>query len=128
MNLDLIRECYRELLGQVPENIERRFELAQQADRLEVIAAIEQLRQTLIHENPLDAKTQQLVHFAMLIGAKETEPAHLHARGALLAGANVAELFGVCETAAIVGGMPTFSRAVEVVFDVLQRVRSMEEQ
>jgi 4-carboxymuconolactone decarboxylase len=121
MNLDLIRDRYRELLGYVPENIDQRIELARQVDRLEAIEAIEQLRQTLIHDNPLDSKTQQLVHFAMLIGAGETEPARLHARGALRAGANAAELFGVCETAAIVGGMPAFSRAVKVVFDVLPK-------
>lgn len=128
MNFDLIRDRYRELLGYVPENIDQRIELARQVDRLESIAAIEQLRQTLIHDNPLDSKTQQLVHFAMLIGAGEAEPAQLHARGALRAGANVAELFGVCETAAIVGGMPAFSRAVKAVFDVLQNDPTPEKQ
>jgi 4-carboxymuconolactone decarboxylase len=128
MNLDSIRDRYRELLGHVPENIEHRIELARQADRLEAITAIEQLRQTLIHENPLDSKTQQLVHLAMLIGAGETEPARLHVKGALRAGATAAELFGVCETAAIVGGMPAFSRAVKVVFDVLHNAQTDKQQ
>ncbi len=55
----------------------------------------------------------------MLIGAGEEKPALLHAQGALKAGATLAELLGVCETATIVGGMAAFSRAVDIVYQLL---------
>lgn len=122
--LDVIRARYRELLGHVPESIETRFRRAEEVGRSEAIEAIENYRRVLIYENPLDAKTQQLVHFALLIGAGEEMPAALHARGALKAGATAAELWGVCETAAITGGMPAFSRALRIVDEALREHES----
>ena len=115
MNLDTIRANYQELLGHVPANIEKRLALAEVANHSEAILAIEEWREELLHRNPLDRKTQQLVHFALLIGAAQNKPAKLHAMGSLKAGATVQELFGVAETAAITGGMPAFSRAVEII-------------
>lgn len=107
---------YEQLFGYVPDNVRRRSELAELAGHPAAIAAVEHFRQVLLHDNPLAPKIQQLVHFALLIGAGADGPARLHAQGALKAGATVAELFGVCETAAITGGMPAFSRAVEAVY------------
>ena len=103
MNPEDIRANYRDLLGQVPDNIEKRLALAEAADRTDAIAAIETWREELLHRNALDRRTQQLVHFALLIGSGEENPARLHATGALKAGATVRELFGVAETAAITG-------------------------
>lgn len=111
---------YRELLGFVPENVRRRQTLAALAGEEDSIRAIEQFREILIHHNPLDRKTQQLVHLAMLLAIGRTEPARLHAQGALKAGASPRDLYGVCETAAIVGGMPAFSSAVDVVYEALE--------
>lgn len=116
---DTIQDHYRSLLGFVPETINQRLALAERASHPEALEAVEQFRQTLIHDNPLDRKTQQLVHFALLIGAKEDKPALFHAHGALKAGATVRELFGVCETAAITGGMPAFTRAVQLVYQAI---------
>lgn len=115
-----IERRYRELLGFIPENIRRRTTLAALAGQEASIQAIEQFRETLIHHNPLDRKTQQLVHLAMLLATGSLEPARLHAKGALKAGASPRELYGVCETAAIVGGMPGFSQAVDVVYQALE--------
>lgn len=120
MNLATIRQRYVDLLGHVPDGIEKRFALAEMVGRAEAVLAVEELRDELLHRNPLDRRTQQLVQFAMLIGAGETAAARHHAAGALKAGATPAELFGVCETAAVVGGMPAFSRAIEVVSLELQ--------
>ena len=120
MNPEDIRANYRDLLGQVPNNIEKRLALAEAADRTDAIAAIEAWREELLHRNALDRKTQQLVHFALLIGSGEEIPARLHATGALKAGATVRELFGVAETAAITGGMPAFSRAVDIITDAIK--------
>ncbi len=115
MTPDAIRANYRELLGHVPANIEIRLTLAEAAKRGAAIEAIEAWREELILRNPLDRKTQQLVHFALLIGAGHDQPARIHAQGAIKAGATVEELFGVAETAAITGGMPAFSRAITII-------------
>lgn len=118
-DLPELQARYERLFGYVPDNVRKRRELAELAGHPAAIAAIEHYRQVLIHENPLEPKVQQLVHFALLIGAGADGPARLHAQGALRAGATAAELFGVCETAAITGGMPAFSRAVECVYAAL---------
>jgi len=124
MNPEDIRANYRDLLGQVPSNIEKRMVLAEAADRTDAIAAIEAWREELLHRNALDRRTQQLVHFALLIGSGEEVPARLHATGALKAGATVRELFGVAETAAITGGMPAFSRAVDIITDAINETET----
>jgi 4-carboxymuconolactone decarboxylase len=119
MNKEAIRARYESLFGFVPEGIESRIRLAEAGGHLEAIDAIEEFRRVLINDNPLDPRTQQLVHFAMLIALREAEPARLHAQGALRAGASISDLLGVCETAAVVCGMPGLSLAVEVVTDIL---------
>lgn len=123
MTDDETEQRYRELLGFVPENVRRRVALAALVGEEDSIRAVEQFRKILIHHNPLDRKTQQLVHLAMLLAIGSTEPARLHAQGALKAGASPRDLYGVCETAAIVGGMPAFSRAVDVVYQALEASR-----
>ena len=111
-----VEQRYQELLGFVPDNVHKRSILANMAHCEASIEAIETLRVTLLHHNPLDRKTQQLVHFAMLVALGHTQAAELHVRGALKAGASPAELYGICETAAIVGGMPVYSQAVDIVY------------
>ena len=120
--MDNIRKKYEELLGFVPDNIEKRLQLAELSGETEAIDVIEKYREKLIYRNPLDKKTQQLVHFALLIGGMHKEPAMLHAKAALKAGATIKELFGVCQTAAITGGMPAFSLAVDCVFEAIENL------
>ena len=120
--MENIRKKYEELLGFVPENIERRLQLAVFSEETDAIEVIEKYREQLIYNNPLDKKTQQLVHFALLIGGMHKEPAKLHAKGALKAGATVKELFGVCETPAIPGGRHAFSMAVDCVFEAIENL------
>lgn len=115
--MDAIRKKYEELLGFVPANLEKRIVLAEKAQRQKTIEVVENSREHFIHKNALDAKTQQLIHFALLIGAMHEKPAKLHAKAAVKAGATLEELFGVCETAIITGGMPSFSLAVDCVFE-----------
>lgn len=110
-----VRDKYLELFGRVPEGIERRIELAKRFDRSSDIDVIEALRESMIKNNILDPRTQQLVHFAMLIATGDIGPAKLHAQGALKAGASLDDLYGVAQTAVIVCGMPGFSRAVEIL-------------
>lgn len=115
MDEEDIRSRYIELFGVVPDNWPLRRDLARQAGRENALSAIETLREVLIHGNPLDRKVQQMVHFGMLLARGEAAAAELHARAALAAGATVAELHGVLETAAIVAGMPAFSLGVQAV-------------
>ncbi len=127
MNETEIEKRYRDLLGFIPDNVRKRSTLAKLAGHEASIDAVESLRASLIHDNPLDRKTQQLVHFAMLLALGHTQAAQLHVRGALKAGAEPSELYGVCETAAIVGGMPVFSNAVEIVYDALHEAGLIRE-
>ncbi|WP_299246309.1 carboxymuconolactone decarboxylase family protein [uncultured Aquimarina sp.] len=119
-----VKERYKSLFGYVPEKIQHRYQLAEMASHPESLEAIENYRKVLIEENPLEAKYQQLVHFALLIGAREIYPAQLHAVGALKAGATVKELYGVCETAAITGGMPAFTLAIECVTKAIKTINN----
>lgn len=119
-----IIERYRKLFGFVPENIQQRLEMAAEVDRLEAFEVIENFRETLIYENPLDNKIQQIVHFALLIGAGHRESALYHAKGALKMEASLKEMFGVCETAAVTGGMPAFTLSTEVLYQAYKELKS----
>lgn len=115
LTADAVDASYRELLGVLPDMVEYRLRLAKATGREVAVEAIERLRSELIHRNPLDRRTQQLVHFAMLIGRGEAVPARLHAAGAVKAGASLSDLQGVAETAAIVCGMPGLGLAIEAI-------------
>lgn len=114
-----IEARYLELFGTIPENVKQRMSLARLAAREQAVDVIEQFRDILIHQNPLERKTQQLIHLGMLLVLGHEEPARLHVQAAVQAGAGPSELHGVCETAAIVGGMPAYSLGVRVCSAVL---------
>lgn len=115
MNESAIEARYRDLFGNVPDGLRQRIELARLAGRGSALEVIENFRDTLIHHNPLERKIQQLVHLGMLLALGHEAAARLHAHAAVSAGASPAELHGVCETAAVVGGMPAYSLGVQVV-------------
>lgn len=106
---------YRALLGLVPDTVPQRRRVAARAGESDAVDAVEALRERLIAGNPLPPSTAQLVHFALLVGGGHSLPAELHARAALRAGASARDLFGVCELAAVTGGMPAFTLAVACV-------------
>jgi 4-carboxymuconolactone decarboxylase len=114
-----IEADYQDLFGQVPIGVSKRIAVAEMAGRQDAIDAIERLRRVLIKENPLDARTQQLIHLGMLLVLGREEAAVLHTRAAIKAGASPADLHGVLETAAIVGGMPAYSLGAGIVADLL---------
>ncbi|MGC8466512.1 MAG: carboxymuconolactone decarboxylase family protein [Acidimicrobiales bacterium] len=116
---EAIRDRYREVFGSVPAGIEARIFVADRVGRLDAILTIEQLRRVLLAENPLGDRTQQLVHFAQLIALGREEPARLHARGALRAGATLADLVGVAETSLVTSGMPAYTSAIEIIAEIL---------
>lgn len=114
MNDTEIKQRYKDLLGFVPEGIENRLELAKKTNRHNAIESIENFRKELISNTGSSPKFQQLIHFAMLIAINEVGPAKLHAKGALKAGATIEELMTICETGAVIGGMPVFQRGINI--------------
>jgi len=119
MNETPVETRYKELFGYIPDSVHLRIDLARRAGREAALEAIEHLRDTLIHHNPLECKTQQLVHLGMLLVLGREAPALMHAHAAIQAGADAPDLHGVCETAAIVGGMPAYNLGVQVVSKAL---------
>lgn len=116
---EAIRDRYRDVFATVPAGIEARIAVAEATGRLEAVETIEQLRKALLAGNPLDARVQQLVHFAQLIALGREGPARLHARGALRAGATPADLVGVAETSLVTSGMPAYALAIDIIAELL---------
>ncbi len=117
---EAIRDRYRQVFATVPPGIEARLAVAEATGRLGAVETIEQLRRVLLADNPLGARTQQLVHFAQLVALGRDVPARLHARGALRAGATPADLVGVAETSLVTSGMPAYALAVEIIAELLE--------
>jgi len=112
---EAIRDRYREVFATVPQGIEDRIAVAGATGRLEAVETIEQFRLVLLAGNTLGPRTQQLVHFAQLVALGRGGPARLHARGAIRAGAEPADLVGVAETSLVTSGMPAYALAIEII-------------
>jgi 4-carboxymuconolactone decarboxylase len=106
---------YEQLFGGVPDSVRERWALQRRLGREELIAAVEAVRTLAILENRLGTKVQQLVHFGQLLVLNRAEPALVHARAAIRAGATLEELAGVAETALVTNGMPAFSLGMQIV-------------
>ncbi len=119
-----LEEKYNKLFGFIPETIQKRIKVANHVNQNASLEIIELYREEMIHKNPLEPKIQQLVHFALLIGANQKEAAVLHAKGALRSGATFEELYGVCKTAAVTGGMPAFSIGINILYDILEELEN----
>lgn len=120
-HLQAVRDRYQATFGSIPPAIERRLAVAAAHDRLGAIDSIESLRRSLLDENQLGPRVQALVHFGQLLVLGHAEPARLHARGALRAGATTGDLLGVAETALVTAGMPAYALGVEIIAALLDR-------
>ncbi|MFE7041618.1 carboxymuconolactone decarboxylase family protein [Streptomyces atratus] len=116
---EAIRDRYRSTLGTVPGGVQERLRLAQEFGRLSTEEAIAALRHIVLTENPLGARVQQLVHFGQLLSLGRAHPARIHAQGALHAGAGIADLIGVAETALITAGVPAYALGTEIIAELL---------
>ncbi|MCX5195551.1 carboxymuconolactone decarboxylase family protein [Streptomyces sp. NBC_00249] len=116
---EAVRERYRSTLGAVPGGVEERLRLAGEFGRLPTEEALAALRHIVLADSPLGARVQQLVHFGQLLSLGRAEPARLHARGALHAGARVTDLIGVAETALITSGVPAYALGTEIISGLL---------
>ncbi|GGV83660.1 hypothetical protein GCM10015535_27140 [Streptomyces gelaticus] len=63
---------------------------------------------------------QQLVHFGQLLALGRADPARLHACGALHAGAALADLVGVGESALLTSGALAYALGIEIVAELQQ--------
>jgi 4-carboxymuconolactone decarboxylase len=116
---EAVRDRYRATFGAVPSAIEQRLGVAETTGRLSAVEAIENVREVLLADNVLGPRVQQLVHFGQLLALGCSEPARLHARGALRAGATLADLVGVAETTMITAGMPAYSLGIEIIAELV---------
>ncbi|MGW1520405.1 carboxymuconolactone decarboxylase family protein [Streptomyces sp. NPDC002287] len=116
---EAVRERYRSTLGAVPHGVEERLRLAGEFGRLPTEEALAALRHVVLADSPLGARVQQLVHFGQLLALGREEPARIHARGALHAGAGIADLIGVAETALITAGVPAYALGTGLIAELL---------
>lgn len=66
----------------------------------------------------LGARVQQLVHFGQLLALGRAYPARLHTCGALHAGAALANLVGVAESALLTSGRAAYALGIEIVAEL----------
>lgn len=116
---EAVRDRYRSTLGAVPGGVEDRLRVARTFGRLPTEEALAALRHIVLTDSPLGERVQQLVHFGQLLTLGRADPARLHARGALHAGASVADLVGVAETALITSGVPAYALGIEIIAEFL---------
>ncbi|MYT22264.1 carboxymuconolactone decarboxylase family protein [Streptomyces sp. SID7760] len=117
---EAVRERHRATLGSVPPGVEARLGLALAHGRLHTEEALAELRHVVLTDNALGGRVQQLVHFGQLLALGRADPARIHARGALHAGAQVADLIGVAETALITAGVPAYALGIETIVELLR--------
>ncbi|RKT16955.1 alkylhydroperoxidase/carboxymuconolactone decarboxylase family protein YurZ [Streptomyces sp. 1114.5] len=117
---EALRDRYRTTLGAVPGPVEDRLRVAQAYGRLATEEAFTALRHLVLADSPLGGRVQQLVHFGQLLALGRAEPARIHARGARHAGAGIADLIGVAETALITSGTPAYALGIEIIVELLQ--------
>lgn len=115
----MIEARYLDMFGSVPANIRDRLKVAEAAGRTDALLVLEEYRRMFLDENALEPRVQRLVHFGMTLAAADRWVVESHARSAMRSGATVGDLLGVCETAAVVLGMPAYSRGVDVLADLL---------
>ncbi|MGE7391414.1 carboxymuconolactone decarboxylase family protein [Streptomyces sp. NPDC004126] len=116
---EAVRDRYRSTLGAVPGGVQDRLRLAEEFGRLPTEEALAALRHIVLTDSPLGARVQQLVHFGQLLALGRAHPARIHAQGALHAGAAMADLVGVAETALITAGVPAYALGTEIIAELL---------
>ena len=104
---------YQDMIGHTPSKIAKRLKLGMAVDP-DLVAALEDWRIAALTPDALDAKTVQLICFAVLL-AQTSEAAANHARAAVKTGATVEELHATAGLAALFRGVAAFNLAGEMI-------------
>src|SRR6185312_6655125 len=112
-SLDELKSRYESMIGFTPPKIAKRLELGMAVDP-DLVAALEDWRIAALTPDALDAKTVQLICFAVLL-AQTSEAAANHARAAVKAGATVEELHATAGLATLFRGVAAFNLAGEMI-------------
>ena len=104
---------YQDMIGYTPPKIAKRLKLGMAVDP-DLLAALEDWRIAALTPDALDAKTVQLICFAVLL-AQTSEAATNHARAAVKAGATMEELHATAGLAALFRGVAAFNLAGEII-------------
>ncbi len=108
-----IEEAYEELLGFVPGALADKFEIFEGAEP--TILAIEQGRALSLTPKCFDAKTVQILQFAIYVALESQHGADVHAKAAYRVGATREELAAAAAIAAVASGVPALNLGVAAI-------------
>lgn len=103
---------YVELIGEVPEGVEERWDWLETRGRSRAARHVEGLREQAIHLNPMGMRVTQLVQFGQLLVLGREHGAQTHAEAAVRHGATIDELIGVSEVAFVSAGALAYNLGV----------------
>lgn len=116
--IDRYRETYRELMGFVPPRVAARFERLSETNP-ELLLAQEKVRHLVAYTDDLDAKTTQLILFAVL-AVQLRDAAKLHGLAARRAGASWPELQATLDLAYLFGGVSVANHSPQILSDIAE--------
>jgi len=105
-----VQRLYADIVGHVPPEISDRIKIGMQADP-KLTEMFEDIRLHVMESNVLDAKTVQMILFAMMAAKLIGPPTEYHAVAAKMAGASKEELYAVAGLALLAGGMRSYNTA-----------------
>ena len=97
-------------MGHVPPEISARIKVGMQADP-KLTKMFEDIRLHVMESDVLDAKTVQMLLFAMMAAKLVGPPTQYHAVAAKMAGASMEELYAVAGLTLLTGGMRSYNTA-----------------
>ncbi len=104
------QRLYGDIVGHVPPEISARIKVGMQADP-KLTKMFEDIRLHVMESDVLDAKTVQMLLFAMMAAKLVGPPTQYHAVAAKMAGASMEELYAVAGLTLLTGGMRSYNTA-----------------
>lgn len=104
------QRLYADIVGHVPAEISDRIRVGMQADP-KLTEMFEDIRLHVMESDVLDAKTVQMLLFAMMAAKLIGPPTEYHAVAAKMAGASMEELYAVAGLTLLAGGMRSYNTA-----------------
>jgi 4-carboxymuconolactone decarboxylase len=114
------QRLYANIVGHVPSEISDRIKVGMEADP-KLTKMFEDIRLHVMESDVLDAKTVQMILFAMMAAKLIGPPTEYHAVAAKMAGASKEELYAVAGLTLLAGGMRSYNTAgaaIAAAFDI----------